>query len=49
MKRNIAVMVVAATASLWSSSSGSAQAPNKSSVTNEQFDRWMTELSNWGR
>ena len=22
---------------------------NRSSVTKEQFDRWMTELSNWGR
>jgi kynurenine formamidase len=23
--------------------------PNLSSVTKQQFDRWMTELSNWGR
>jgi kynurenine formamidase len=49
MKRNIAVIVVAATASLWSSSSASSQPSNMSNVTKEQFERWMTELSNWGR
>jgi kynurenine formamidase len=31
-------------------SSGAGQASsNQSSVTKEQFERWMTELSNWGR
>ena len=28
---------------------GSARAPPADEVTREQYDTWMTELSNWGR
>lgn len=58
MNRTNAIVVVAATALLWSgwtaygrpqSQSQSPPPANLSSVTKQQFEQWMTQLSNWGR
>ena len=54
MKRMHAVVTMVSVALLWSAwiaygQPPAEQAANLSSVTKEQFVRWMTELSNWGR
>lgn len=41
--------IVVTSAALWTGGSVSGQAPAGGEVTKEQFERWMTELSNWGR
>jgi kynurenine formamidase len=45
---SIAAIVIATSAVLWHSVSVRSQSPN-TEVTKEQFERWMTDLSNWGR
>jgi kynurenine formamidase len=54
MKRLHAVVTMVSVALLWGAWIAYGQPPadqpaNLSSVTKEQFARWMTELSNWGR
>ena len=53
MKAIAAIVMIVATAVLWGDWTAygeqAASQANLSSVTKEQFDRWMTELSNWGR
>jgi len=54
MKRMHAVVTIVSVALLWGAWIAYGQPPadqpaNLSSVTKEQFARWMTELSNWGR
>lgn len=54
MKRMHLVVAMVSSAVLWSGWLVSGQAPAQppahlSTVTKEQFARWMTELSNWGR
>ena len=53
MKPTTVMVMTIATALLWSGWTTYGEQPasqaNISSVTKDQFDRWMTELSNWGR
>jgi len=55
MKPTNAIVVVVLTTLLWGGWTAYGQQPagqppaNLSSVTKQQFDQWMTQLSNWGR